>query len=467
MVAHRLTELIRRGCDRGRDSFGVTCVSEAGTIVEMKELGSSSMLGDDELFIGQDTTVVLNNNRAEPTTEWVAEKSEVDIQPFTYDGWIVAHNGVIANDRELAEQYGVTPYTSIDSGVLPAVMSVKSPDGLDAFVLRDFLRDEVLGSFAAAFAHTSDPYRVILATNYKPLYVEYDQDLKTVFWSSLEGYLKDPNKKIHEEFQSHSQVKEMPPYTLWEIVDTPKGLLVNELSLRKDRQKNSALVVCSGGLDSTVAATWAAREGLDVTLLHFDYGARAREKELQAVENICAAMGWQFITMDMRTLFQQIGGSRLTNTLDELVTADEGAAGAEYAHEWVPARNLVMLSLATAVAESAGFPYIVLGNNLEEAGAYPDNEMQFINKLNEVLPYATNLHHYVEILMPVGNLMKHEIVRTGLELDAPMDLTWSCYEGGTVHCGTCGPCFMRKKAFEMNGQTDPVFLPVESMEVPE
>src|SRR5690606_35279475 len=164
---------------------------------------------------------------------------------------------------------------------------------------------------------------------------------------------------------------------------------------------------------------------------------------------------------------QQIGGSRLTNTLDELVTADEGAAGAEYAHEWVPARNLVMLSLATAVAESAGFPYIVLGNNLEEAGAYPDNEMQFINKLNEVLPYATNLHHYVEILMPVGNLMKHEIVRTGLELDAPMDLTWSCYEGGTVHCGTCGPWFMRKKAFEMNGQTDHVFLVVKSMEVPE
>src|SRR5690606_39454844 len=109
-------------------------------------------LGGDELGVGQDTTIVLNNNRAEPTTEWVAEKSEVDIQPFTYDGWIVAHNGVIANDRELAEQYGVTPYTSIDSGVLPAVMSVKSPDGLDAFVLRDFLRDEVLGSFAAAFA---------------------------------------------------------------------------------------------------------------------------------------------------------------------------------------------------------------------------------------------------------------------------------------------------------------------------
>src|SRR5690606_39979223 len=100
----------------------------------------------------------------------------------------------------------------------------------------DVSRGDVLGSFAAAFAPTSDPYRVILATNYKPLSVEYDQDLKTVFWSSLEGYLKDPNKKIHEEFQSHSQVKEMPPYTLWEIVDTPKGLLVNELTLRKDQQ---------------------------------------------------------------------------------------------------------------------------------------------------------------------------------------------------------------------------------------
>jgi 7-cyano-7-deazaguanine synthase len=127
-----------------------------------------------------------------------------------------------------------------------------------------------------------------------------------------------------------------------------------------------------------------------------------------------------------------------------------GEAGAEFAHEWVPARNLLLLSVATAFAEARGISTIVLGNNLEEAGAYPDNEPEFIAKFNDMLPFAVGDGKRMNVIMPVGNMMKHEIVELGNRIGAPMHLTWSCYRALELHCGTCGPCYMRRKAFEIN-----------------
>jgi 7-cyano-7-deazaguanine synthase len=109
-----------------------------------------------------------------------------------------------------------------------------------------------------------------------------------------------------------------------------------------------------------------------------------------------------------------------------------------------------MLAMATAFAEARGIGTIVLGNNLEEAGAYPDNEPEFINRVNDMLPFAVGDGKRVRVIMPVGNFMKHEIVAIGHALDAPLHLTWSCYRAGEVHCGTCGPCYMRRTAFEIN-----------------
>src|SRR5205085_6785589 len=103
---------------------------------------------------------------------------------------------------------------------------------------------------------------------------------------------------------------------------------------------------------------------------------------------------------------------------------------------------------------------IALGNNLEESGAYPDNEQEFIRALNVVMPNAVQEGRSVRFTEPVGNLMKHEIVKLGLEVGAPLDLTYSCYRGGELHCGRCGPCFMRHNAFRMNGAVDP--LPYET-----
>lgn len=132
-------------------------------------------------------------------------------------------------------------------------------------------------------------------------------------------------------------------------------------------------------------------------------------------------------------------------------------AGAEWAHEWVPARNLLMLSWAAAFAEANDYHHIALGNNLEEAGAYPDNEEELTTLFGDLLPNAVQNGYGLNVLSPVGNLMKHEIVRVGLEIGAPYHLTWSCYLDGERHCGHCGPCFMRRTAFERNGARDPVF----------
>jgi len=134
-----------------------------------------------------------------------------------------------------------------------------------------------------------------------------------------------------------------------------------------------------------------------------------------------------------------------------------GVTGAEYAHEWVPARNLLMIAKAVAYAEANGYGAVALGNNLEEGGAYPDNEEQFTTLLNAALPYAVQEGSKVELLAPVGMLMKHEIVALGARLGVPYELTWSCYRGGEHHCGACGPCFMRREAFRRNGLVDPAF----------
>jgi 7-cyano-7-deazaguanine synthase len=152
-----------------------------------------------------------------------------------------------------------------------------------------------------------------------------------------------------------------------------------------------------------------------------------------------------------------IGASPLTDGTKGIASDGDGRAGAEFAHEWVPARNLIMLAIATGIAEAHGFDVLAVGTNLEESGAYPDNEMEFVKRLNALLPFAVGSRRKVRVEMPAGNLMKHEIVKRGVAVDAPLDLTWSCYHAGDHHCGQCGPCYMRRRGFEMNGLADPVF----------
>ncbi len=441
-VEEKFSRIMKRAEDRGRDSFGLVAIREDGSVLSSKSLGKPSDQ-EEKLFgvFDEKTSVVVANNRAEPTTEYVNLKEEKDIQPFEGERFIVTHNGVIANDKELEAKYSLRRNSSIDTSVIPPFLD-KLWDGTPE-KLSDLL-EEVRGSFAFIIADKKRPDRLFIAQNFKPVYMAYDQPLDAIFFSSLDEFLdEDPFYPMN--------VRKLEPYS---VVEVTKRKEIKKVKLHI-RENKRALVIASGGLDSTVAATKLLKEGYEVTLLHFNYHHKAEEKEREAVVNIAKFLNVGL--MEVNTdLFKLVGGTTLLKGGGEIVKDRSGIEGAEFAHEWVPARNLIFLSVALAIAETKGFSFIATGINLEESGAYPDNEMEFNRMFDKMSPYATGPNKAVKVLMPVGNLMKREIVKLGIEIGAPLHLTWSCYEGGDKHCGKCGPCFMRKEAFRINGLVDPV-----------
>jgi len=335
------------------------------------------------------------------------------------------HNGTIANDKDLGIQPG-----EIDSQCLARVLDRSS---VQAFA--ESLK-AVKGSYAlAAFNGAS----VIAATNYKPLH--YATIGEALYFSSMARH-----------FTGVMPFGQAPvalaPYTAIDF-------LTHEIVPLHKTDSKRCVVIASAGLDSTVVATKLVREGWEVCLLHFTYGCLAGTREYDAIPKIASALGctYQYLEVDLKRMLG-MGSSTLFGDEKHIVGAVEGA---EFAHEWVPARNLIFVSLAVGWAEANGYHAVALGNNLEEAGAYCDNEEQFTNLLDLTVPYAVQAHYGMRILSPMGRFMKHEICRIGLELGTPFEHTWSCYRGGERHCGKCGPCLMRHIGFQRNGAVDPAF----------
>jgi 7-cyano-7-deazaguanine synthase len=387
-------EIAGRCRDRGRDGGGV-----------------------DEFVCKKARRIWLGSWRATPTTE--VETAEP--QPY---GAIV-HNGMIANDKELGGRPG-----EVDSMVLPRVIDRSSIEAVAASLMK------IRGSYAMAIAA---PDTLYLATNYKPIY--YARIGTTLYFASMARHL-EPSMPWH---RTPSRVK---PYS---VVDMSDG---RTISLpRNVANPGKALVIASSGLDSTTAAYMIAAQGRKVGLLHFRYGCRAGTREALAVKAIADHLGAPFHVLDI-DYSRFAGGSPLLSG-DKIISG--GVEGTEFAQEWVPARNLLMIAHAVAFAEANGYASVVLGNNLEESGAYPDNEEEFTHLLDKALDYAVRADAEVRLEAPLGHLMKHEIVAAGQRLGVPWHLTWSCYRGGAEHCGQCGPCFMRRTAFQRNGLTDPIF----------
>lgn len=354
----------------------------------------------------------IANHRATPTNE--IDKA-IRNQPFG-KGFKVVHNGTIANDMELGNEAN-----SIDSEILTQILNTET--------LIDFYHSlsVIKGSFAiAVLKENGDIY---LACNYKPIfYFEKDGNF---YFSSLKRHL--PSEKV----------RRVKPYSVL-------SLRTGESYEFEREQPDRALIVCSGGLDSTSLIGYARQKHSEIKLLHFDYGCRATSREIEAIQNIAKRenIEYQILPIDYSLMR---GNSPLFK--DEKI--DNGKDGVEYASEWVYARNLILLSYAVGYAEANKYGYIYLGNNLEESGAYPDNEEQFVIDFNDCLWGAVNNGYKVEILNPLGGLMKKEIVEFGTKYNSPIDLSWSCYNNEEFHCGECAPCYMRKKAFERAGIQDP------------
>jgi 7-cyano-7-deazaguanine synthase len=420
-----LGTIFARSINRGRDGWGYRL--QQGDI-EHKERHNSMFypFSDDGFFHEPHPGTLIGNMRAEPTTEYVEKKAQSDQQPYRLGQWTIVHNGTIANDAELRTH---KLETRIDSAAIVEQLHRLDGHFMGPQVAFVEVISRLRGSYAILATHDNEPGVIYVACNYRPIW--WATDGAGVYFASSREYFPEGMLSIM-----------VPPYSIWRY-DQDGGIALREAVCHTGLTR--ALVVCSGGLDSVVAARSAQAGGAEVTLLHFRYGSRAGDPEYLAIKAIARELGVESVVLPMN--IYDPADSPLLRANDEIAG---GEAGAEFAYEWVPARNLVMLSLATAYAEAHGFDTIVLGNNLEEAGAYPDNEPEFIARFNDLLPFAVGDGKRISVVMPVGNLMKHEIVALGLELGAPLHLTWSCYRAGELHCGTCGPCFMRRTAFEIN-----------------
>lgn len=210
-----------------------------------------------------------------------------------------------------------------------------------------------------------------------------------------------------------------------------------------------AIAVLSGGLDCTVATAVFAKD-YEIHGLTFDYGQRAIGEEIKAAKAICEKWGAKHTVMDLKWL-GEISDSALTSDekvpqlkeeeLDDLDTCVDTASKV-----WVPARNLVFTAIATSFAEAEGAEKIIVGWDKEEAATFPDNSKEFLNAFNNVL--ATGSPIDIDIEAPDIDLSKKEIVELGKKLDAPMELSYSCYMGEEKHCGLCESCMRRKRAFK-------------------
>ena len=224
--------------------------------------------------------------------------------------------------------------------------------------------------------------------------------------------------------------------------------------------KKPAVVLVSGGLDSTTCIAIALDQGFEVIPLSFSYGQR-HSVELECAKRVVASYGIETHHVIDLGFFRDIGGSALTSNLDVPRHERVEDLSDEIPVTYVPARNLVFLSHATAMAEVAGSQDLFIGVNALDYSGYPDCRPEFIEQFSVAANLATACGvggASLTVHTPLMQMTKAEIVQCGTRLGAPFELTHSCYaptaEGES--CGQCDSCLLRLKGFEEAGVSDPV-----------
>jgi len=222
-----------------------------------------------------------------------------------------------------------------------------------------------------------------------------------------------------------------------------------------------AVVCLSGGMDSTVCATLATRD-FDSYGVHFSYGQRTQRRELRAAREVAKAVGLVEL-MELETdLFRRIGGSALTDASIEVPEAAPENAGISSQRQgsdvpvtYVPFRNAHFLSAAVSWAEVLGAKTVFMGAVEQDSSGYPDCRPAYYAAFNELVRMGTK-EGEITVVTPLITLRKHEIVRLGVELGAPLHVSWSCYSGEDEACGVCESCDLRLRAFAAAGVADPI-----------
>ncbi len=214
---------------------------------------------------------------------------------------------------------------------------------------------------------------------------------------------------------------------------------------------SKVVVVYSGGLDSTVVLYHLRAAGHELKALSVNYGQRHHARELAAADAICSLLGVERRTVDLTALVGFFGNNALTR---EGAAIPEGAYAAEtIVVTAVPNRNMVLLSVGLAWVASLRFDAVAFGAHGGEHTNYPDCQPPFVDAMDRAAQVCD--FRALRVLAPFAHGVKADIVRRGAELGVPFELTWSCYAGGTVHCGRCSTCIDRRSAFANAGVLDP------------
>jgi 7-cyano-7-deazaguanine synthase len=237
----------------------------------------------------------------------------------------------------------------------------------------------------------------------------------------------------------------------YEVIDEPEAANDSSLVLHP-----SSLAIClvSGGMDSCVTAAIAREENAGVAFLHVSYGQRAEARERRAFGEMADHFAvTKRLAVSIESL-KAIGGSSLTDASIPVTKAD--LTSREIPTSYVPFRNAHMLAIATSWAETIRAQRIYIGAVAEDSSGYPDCRPEFYEAFQRAIDTGTKPETRIKIVTPVIHLSKSEIVRRGLELGAPLELTWSCYAAEDQACGQCDSCALRLRAFAEAGTPDPI-----------
>lgn len=216
--------------------------------------------------------------------------------------------------------------------------------------------------------------------------------------------------------------------------------------------RSHAVVLLSGGMDSCVCAALAARDH-QAAALHVSYGQRTEERERRSFASICDRLEIRDRLLVRNEALRAIGGSALTDS--SIAVPESHAVGDSVPVTYVPFRNAHFLAVAVSWAEVLGAEKVYIGAVEPDSSGYPDCRPEYYRAFNEVVKAGTK-EGTIRVVTPLIAMHKADIVRLGLELRAPFDLTWSCYQREDRGCGVCDSCVLRLRAFREAGAEDPI-----------
>jgi len=438
---HEMRNIISKLELRGRDGVGVFIQQLRNkSTIRIKEEEKSSTIKN-RISVIESNSVILANSRATPSTEYATGSgfSVENQQPFENDRYVVVHNGLIYNDKELIKQYTLSPSSSVDSAILPELFSKLG-------VLKGL--SQINGSYAiVCFDKLKE--KLYVAKNFLPLY-----------WVKMSDGVAFFSLKEMIDSKYHHLTMEVEPYTCLEFQlhkDISKYTM-NKYTLYPTTKNNKVLVICSGGADSVTTAMLYHYLGYEVGLLHFNLGQAAETQEQRYVEILAEKYDWKILIYNATEIFKPFKAvSKLL--YQKVPKSDESQIDAESDLSYIPARNLIFTAIGAGVAEMLGYDTLSYGGNQEDGGAYPDNGVPYFESLKKTLKYSLKQNTNVEFTSPLINMIKWEIVSLGKKIGVDYDEVVSCYYPRIVNnklqrCHTCGCCLYLDNAMNMSKEKD-------------